>query len=373
MKIAMLSTFYPYRGGIAQFNARLYNELRKSHEVKAYTFSRQYPSLLFPGKTQYVESVDDAEKIAAKRILDSINPLTYWKTAKEIRSWQPDVLFLRFWHPFFSPSLGTVAKKLKKHTKIITLVDNAIPHEDKAFYRPFIKYFAEQSHGFIAMSSIVQKDLQTFAPKTPCLLKQHPLYNHFGEKKDRSEVLQNYNLSPEKKTLLFFGFIREYKGLDILLKAFAQLDNSYQLIVAGESYTDFTKYQQLIDENPNKERILLLNRYIADEEVASLFSCADVCVQPYRSATQSGITAVSYHFDVPMIVTNVGGLKEDIRHEKTGLIVEEITSIAIVEAVKYYFQKEKKAEFQKGILELKKELSWEVFCKDMIEFITKIM
>ncbi|MBS9767680.1 MAG: glycosyltransferase, partial [Flavobacteriaceae bacterium] len=291
MKIAMLSTFYPYRGGIAQFNARLYKELAKSHEVRAYTFSRQYPSVLFPGKTQYVEANDDAEKISAKRVLDSINPFSYWKTAKEIASWQPDVLILRFWHPFFAPSLGTVAKLLKKKTKIITLVDNAVPHEDKFFYRPFIHYFVQQSQGFIAMSKIVQKDLAYFAPKTPCLLKQHPLYNHFGEKANREEVLQSYNLSKDKKTLLFFGFIREYKGLDILLKAFGQLDNSYQLLVAGESYTDFSKYQNLIDENPNKEQILVLNRYIADEEVARLFSCADVCVQPYRSATQSGITA----------------------------------------------------------------------------------
>lgn len=372
MKIAMLSTFYPYRGGIAQFNARLYKEFGKEHEVCAFTFTRQYPKLLFPGKTQYVEDEGDAEKVATLRVLDSVNPLTYWRTAKMIRQWSPDLLLLRYWHPFFAPSLGTVAKLLQKDTKIITLVDNAVPHEDNIIYRPFTNYFLKYSQGFVAMSSIVKDDLQRLVPEKPCLLKQHPLYNHFGEKKERDEVLRHYNLAADKKTLLFFGFIREYKGLDLLLDAFSELDDSYQLIVAGESYTDFTKYQNLITESPNKERILLLNRYIADEEVAGLFSCADVCVQPYRSATQSGITAVSYHFDVPMIVTNVGGLKEDVRHEKTGLIVEEINPKAIKKAVEYYFAEDKKQIFQAGIQELKKELSWEAFCSELLEFTSKI-
>ncbi|PVX51806.1 glycosyltransferase involved in cell wall biosynthesis [Balneicella halophila] len=372
MKIAMLSTFYPYRGGIAQFNARLYNELSKSHDVRAYTFSRQYPSLLFPGKTQYVVDAKDAEKVNAVRILDSVNPFSYWKTGKTIKTWNPDVLFLRYWHPFFAPSLGTVAKMLKKDVKVITLVDNAVPHEDKAIYKPFTHYFTKQSDGFVAMSKIVENDLRRLAPKVPCLLKQHPLYNHFGEKKDKIKMLKKYSLATNKKTLLFFGFIREYKGLDILIEAFAKLNDNYQLIIAGESYTDFSKYQYLINKNPNKERIVLLNRYIADEEVASLFSCADVCVQPYRSATQSGITAVSYHFDVPMIVTNVGGLKEDVRHEKTGLIVEEINATAIVDAIVYYFNENKRETFQKGIRELKKELSWKAFCEELLEFISNL-
>lgn len=372
MKIAMLSTFYPYRGGIAQFNAQLYREFSKEHQVKAFTFSRQYPSVLFPGKTQYVQDEDNAERVEAVRVLDSINPLHYWKTAKMIREWSPDLLLLRYWHPFFAPSLGAVAKLLRKHTKIITLVDNAIPHEDKIIYRPFTQYFLKQSQGFVAMSSIVKDDLWKLAPNVPCLLKQHPLYNHFGKKKKRSDVLKHYNLDTNKKTLLFFGFIREYKGLDLLLEAFSKLDDSYQLIIAGESYTDFSKYENLIHKSSNKERILLLNRYVADEEVAGLFSCADVCVQPYRSATQSGITAVSYHFEVPMIVTNVGGLKEDVRHEKTGLIVDEINPKAIKDAIVHYFTKEKKEIFQEGIRALQKELSWDGFCKDVLEFVSKI-
>lgn len=372
MKIAMLSTFYPYRGGIAQFNARLYHELSQNHDVVAFTFTRQYPSLLFPGKTQYVENEGDAEKVAAIRSLDSLNPCTYWKTAKAIREWAPDFLLLRYWHPFFAPCLGAVARLVKPTTKVVSLVDNAVPHEDKAIYRPFTRFFLAQSQGLIAMSSIVKKDLQVLAPQTPCLLKQHPLYNHFGEKKERDVVLQQYNLATTKKTILFFGFIRDYKGLDILIEAFAKLDDSYQLLIAGESYTDISKYEKLIAANPNKERILLLNRYIADEEVAGLFSCADVCVQPYRSATQSGITAVAYHFGVPMIVTNVGGLKEDIRHEKTGLIVEELSPLAISEAIKYYFTTHKKEALQEGIQQLKKELSWEVFCNELIEFVSKI-
>lgn len=372
MKIAILSTFYPYRGGIAQFNARLYKEFEKEHEVKAFTFTRQYPSLLFPGKTQYVENDDNTEVIDAERVLDSINPISFFKTIKAIRAFKPEVLLLRFWHPFFAPSLGTVAKFLKKDTKVISLLDNVIPHEDKLFYRPFINYFLKQSHGFVVMSHTVRDELLKLKPNAKFVLKQHPLYNHFGEKKNRDESLEYYNLSVKKKTLLFFGFIRDYKGLDILIKAFGQLDESYQLIIAGESYTDFSKYRELIEQNVNKEQILLLNKYIADEEVARLFSCADVCVQPYRSATQSGITAVSYHFDVPMIVTNVGGLKEDIKHEETGLIVEDKTPNAIAKAISYYFTNEKKEAYIKGIKILKKELSWASFCNSFYKFVLEL-
>lgn len=372
MKIAILSTFYPYRGGIAQFNARLYAELSKNHKVKAFTFTRQYPSLLFPGKTQYVTAKDDAEKVEAQRVLDSVNPFSYFKTIKAIRKFNPDVLLLRFWHPFFAPSLGIVARFLKKDVKVVSLLDNVVPHEDKWIYRPFIRFFLKQSRGFVVMSQIVKDDLLRLRPKSKYMLKQHPLYNHFGEKKDKTESLKSYGLSTAKKTILFFGFIRKYKGLDILLKSFEQLDQSFQLIIAGESYTDFAPYQELIDRNPNKQNMLLLNRYIADEEVASLFSCADVCVQPYHSATQSGITAVSYHFDVPMIVTNVGGLKEDVRDGETGIIVDEISPDAVARAIQEYFANNKQQNFKKGISSLKQELSWETFCEEFLKFVTAL-
>lgn len=371
MKIAIVSTFYPYRGGIAQFNTHLYKEFSKEHTVKAFNFSRQYPSFLFPGKTQYVTEKDNAEAIPSERILDSINPWTYYTTIKAIRKFQPDFVLFRFWHPFFAPSLGTIAKFLKKDTLIISLLDNVIPHENKSIYNPFIRYFLNQSHSYVVMSSAVEKDLLHFQPNANYLLKQHPLYNHFGAKQERNEALQKYQLSEQKKTLLFFGFIRDYKGLDLLIDAFGKLDESYQLLIAGESYGSFEKYEMQIANNPNKERISVHNRYISDEEVATLFSSADVCVQPYRSATQSGISAVAYHFEVPMIVTNVGGLKEDIRNHETGLIVNEINAEALKDAIIYYFENNMKEKLNKGIIELKKELSWKAFCGELVAFATK--
>lgn len=371
MRIAMLSTFYPYRGGIAQFNARLFRELEKTEEVIPFTFSRQYPSVLFPGKTQYVTTTDKADKIKALRVLDSVNPVSFLNTVKAIRREKPEVLFLRFWHPFFAPSLGVVARLLRKEMKVVSLLDNVIPHEDKWFYRPFIKFFLKQSHGFIVMSNTVKNDLHRFLPNAKVFLKQHPLYNHLGDKIERSLALEKYGLDNRKKTLLFFGFIREYKGLDILLKAFAMLDDSYQLIIAGESYTDFSPYDKLIKECPNNN-ILLLQRYIADDEVARLFSCADVCVQPYRSATQSGITAVSYHFDIPMIVTNVGGLKEDVIDGVTGIIVNEINPEAVAVAVRKFFSTARENDFKEGIARLKKELSWEAFAQKFKEFVSHL-
>lgn len=371
MKIAIVSTFYPYRGGISQFNTHLYKEFSKEHTVKAFNFSRQYPGFLFPGKTQYVTETDNAERIPSERILDSINPWTYYKTIKAIKQFQPDFVLFRFWHPFFAPALGTIAKFLKKYTTVISLLDNVIPHENKSIYNPFIKYFLNQSHAYVVMSSAVEKELLYFQPKANYLLKQHPLYSHFGAKRLREEALRNYQLSEEKKTLLFFGFIRDYKGLDLLIDAFGKLDDSYQLLIAGESYGSFDKYEMQIVNNPNKERIFVHNHYISDEEVATLFSSADVCVQPYRSATQSGISAVAYHFEVPMIVTNVGGLKEDIRDQETGLIVSELSVDTLANTIRYYFEENMKERLSKGIVELKKELSWKAFCSELLWFANK--
>lgn len=370
MNIAYLSTFYPYRGGIAQFNACLYRELEKQgHNVKAYTFTTQYPNFLFPGKTQFVTENDIADKIDSVRCLNSINPFSYYKTARLINQQQPDLLVMKYWMSFFGPSLGTAAGRVrKKGTKVVTILDNVIPHEKRFFDASFTKYFLKRNDGFIAMSESVKNDLLSLAPNAKVILKPHPLYDHFGKKLSREQACKNLNIDPAKKNLLFFGIIRDYKGLDLLIEAFSKLDNSYQLIIAGEVYGSFDKYQAQIDAIPNKENVKLFNHYISDAQVPDFFSAADVVVLPYKSATQSGITSIAYHFELPLIATDVGGLKESITHEKTGLIVPESTSEKILESIRQYYEGNRQENFRTNILALKEELSWKNFADELIRF-----
>ncbi|HOG42195.1 MAG TPA: glycosyl transferase, partial [Bacteroidales bacterium] len=231
MKIAFLSTFYPFRGGIAQFNANLYEELGKEHQVKAFTFKRQYPSLLFPGKTQYVTEQDDAKVIESIAVLDSINPFSYFSTAKKIAGLEPDVVIMRYWISFLAPALGTVARLLRrKGIKVITITDNIIPHERKFFDKPFAKWFLKPINGCIAMSSSVLEDMLSLTPDKPYILKPHPPYDHFGAKMEKNEACERLGIKPDKKNLLFFGLIRDYKGLDLLIEAMGHLDDSYRVI-----------------------------------------------------------------------------------------------------------------------------------------------
>jgi glycosyltransferase involved in cell wall biosynthesis len=368
MRIAFLSTFYPYRGGIAQFNASLFRVIEKKHTTKAFTFTRQYPEMLFPGKTQMVENDETADRIPAVRVLDSVNPVSYWKTASKIRAFQPDLLIMKYWMSFLSPSLGTAACLVKKNTKIITVLDNVIPHEKKFFDNAFTKYFLNQNHGFVAMSDAVMNDLLLLKPEANYIRMDHPLYDHFGKPADRLQACTELKINPSKKNLLFFGFIRDYKGLDLLIEAFNQLDNSYNLIIAGECYGSFEKYQLMIADSPNKENIHVFTDYIPDSKVPLFFGAADVIVLPYKSATQSGITSIAYHFGVPVIATDVGGLKETISHESTGLIVPEAKSHLIADSVKWYFDKSMSTKMKHDIIQLKVRLSWDAFADGIINF-----
>lgn len=369
MRIAFLSTFYPFRGGIAQFNALLYKSMEEQkQEVKAYTFTCQYPSVLFPGKTQYVTESDKAIPIDSKAILNTVNPFSYEKTARKILKWKPDVLVIKYWMSFFAPSLGHVAKRLKnKGVKIICIIDNAIPHETRFFDKPLARLFFRQCTHFIVMSDVVRNDLHQLYPEAHSLLLPHPLYNHFGEKQDRKTACETLNLHPDKKTLLFFGLIRDYKGLDLLIDAMASTDESYQLIIAGESYGDFGKYRQIIDVSPAKNRIQVRNRYIADEEVPILFSAADALILPYKSATQSGVIPIAYHFEVPVLATDVGGLKETIEQAGTGLICQP-TAASLAEGIQKIFQSDRTV-FVANIQKEKKALSWENFAETLTGFI----
>ncbi len=368
MKISIFSAFYPLRGGIAQFSALLFRSLEKKHTVKAFTFKRQYPDFLFPGETQFVTEKDNADIIPAIPILDSINPITYFFSAKKINKEKSDLYISNYWMTFFGPSMGIIARLLNKNTKQIAILHNVIPHEKRFFDKPFNRFFLNKTDGFVVMSDIVLKDLLSLKPNAKYIRIDHPIYNHFGNKINQKEAQEKLNLSSDKKTILFFGFIRDYKGLDLLIEAMDLLDNSYQLIVAGEVYGSFDKYNTIINNSNSKERIHLFNKYISDDEVSIYFSAADVCVLPYKSATQSGITAIANHFTLPIIATDVGGLKETINHNKTGLIINQPKKEQISESIELYFTSNYKEEFSKNILTENQNHSWDNFTDKLMIF-----
>ena len=369
MKIAILSCFYPYRGGISQFNACLYGELSKEHIVKAFNFKRQYPEFLFPGKTQYVTPDDEAVPVESTSLLDTANPFSYISTYREIRDWKPDMLIVRYWMSYFAPSLGYITRKMKKHCKVISILDNVIPHEPHFFDSPLTRYFLKGSTGSVTLCEAVSKDLLALKPDARYAVIQHPLYSHFGAKLPREEAERKLGLQSGKKNILFFGLIRTYKGLDILLEAFGMLSEEYQLIIAGEPYGSFDKYQQIIDRLPNKDKVYTNLKYIKDSEVTDYFSAADLAVLPYRSATQSGISSVSYHFEVPMIVTNVGGLKETIGDRGTGIVSDQGTPEAICqEIIRYFSDPQIEEDCIRCIRSEKERLSWKTFAHKLLEF-----
>jgi glycosyltransferase involved in cell wall biosynthesis len=368
MRIAFLSAFYPFRGGIAQFNANLCKELQKEHEVVPFTFKRQYPGFLFPGKTQYITDGDSAVPVDSIPVLDTANPLSYRTTAQQIEKTQPDVLVMRYWMTYFAPSLGSVAGYFKKRgLRVVSILDNVIPHERHFFDKPLTTWFLKRNSGFLVMSKSVRDDLLALQPDARSILQEHPLYNHFGEKMDKQHAIKQLELDPEKKTLLFFGLIRDYKGLDLLIAAMSLLDESYQLIIAGECYGDFTKYRQAIENSPACSRIKVMNRYIADVEVPRLFSAADLLVTPYRSATQSGVIPIAYHFDLPVLATDVGGLKESIDRAGTGLVCQPSVE-NLSEGIREFFRSDKEI-FIANIQKEKKALSWETFAGAFTGFI----
>lgn len=344
-------------------------ELSKSHTVKAFNFKRQYPEFLFPGKTQYVTKDDDAVPIESEALLDTANPLTYGRTYRAIRDWKPDLVLISYWMSYFAPSLGYIARRLKKRCKVISILHNVIPHEPKFFDAPLTKYFLSGCTGNVTLCDEVAEDLHKLSPNALNVTLFHPIYGHFGEKMPREKAEKLLGLTPGKKNLLFFGLIRSYKGLDILLKAFGELDDSYQLIVAGEPYGPFEKYQTIIDASPAKDRIKLFTRYIKDSEVKDFFSAADLAVLPYRSATQSGISAIAYHFEVPMVVTDVGGLRQSIGDCGTGLVAQEPDPDCIAKEIQTYFSDANlKILCINSIRAEKERLSWKSFSRKLLDF-----
>jgi len=298
--------------------------------------------------------------------------LSWFRAADTINAFAPDLLLMKFWMPFFSPSLGTVAKKVKKNAKVISILDNVIPHERRPGDIALIKYFLRQNHGFVVMSNTVKNDLLMLHPAAQYLFHEHPLYNHFGKAVIPLSAKISLRIPIDKHVILFFGFIRDYKGLDLLIDAVSKLDDSYVIVIAGEVYGSFDKYQKQIDELNIGHRIVKHVRYISDDEVALFFSAADVCVLPYKSATQSGITGIAYHFNLPLIATDTGSLKETIERPGAGLIADEADADTLAILISKYFSNNLKAQFIPNIIKLKEKLSWRHFADAVADFYSKL-
>jgi glycosyltransferase involved in cell wall biosynthesis len=370
-KCVIIGPAFPLRGGIAQLNESLSAELtRQGIENVIFSFYMQYPNFLFPGTSQ-TEAVDrkGPKGVKISATISSINPLSWWLTARRIATYRPDFVVVRYWLPFMGPCLGTICNWVKKRTgvPIIAICDNVIPHEKRIGDRLFTQYFVNQVDKFIGMSSSVLEDLNQFDAEKPRKLLYHPVYDHFGEKVERAFARKHLSLSQETKMILFFGIIRKYKGLKLLLKAIAKVKNkkNLKLVVAGEFYEDRAKYTKLIDKLKLQNIVKVDAGFVDKHKVKYYFCAADIVAQPYLSATQSGVTQIAYHFETPMLVTNVGGLPEMVPNGKVGFVTERDAQ-QIANAIDSYFESGVQEKFQENIIEEKKRFSWEFFTKEVV-------
>ncbi len=361
MKVVIVGPAYPYRGGIALFNERLAKEfIDNGDEVELITFTLQYPNFLFPGKTQFSDA--KAPDLKITRLINSINPFNWLKVGNQISKQNPDLVIFAYWMPFMAPCFGTIAKKIKKNkkTKTIALTHNMVPHEQRMGDAKLSSYFVKYIDGFVALSQSVIDDIAKFTSK-PNKLTPHPLYDNFGAIIDKNIALEKLNLDTKFNYLLFFGIIRKYKGLDVLLEAFADeriKELNLKLIVAGEFYEDSAPYLNSIRKHQLEDKVILHNHFIPDNEVANYFCAVDMVVQPYKNATQSGVTQIAYHFNKPMLVTNVGGLAEIIPDQKVGYVTE-CNAQSVANAIVDFYQNNRKDQFVKGVLEEKQKFTWD--------------
>lgn len=361
-QVIIIGPAHPLRGGLASFNERLARQfLREGYDVTIYTFSLQYPKILFPGKTQY-SSEPAPTDLRIRVAINSINPLNWISVGNELRKARPDLVVVRYWLPFMAPSLGTILKRVRKngHTKVVCIADNVIPHEKHPGDNTLTRYFIGAVHGFITMSQKVMNDLRKFTSK-PAEVAVHPLYDNFGEKIEKQEARRQIGVPANEKIILFFGFIRQYKGLDLLLRAMADpsiREAGIRLLVAGEFYENRKSYEELIESLGIRDRLILRTDFIPDSEVKYYLSAADFVIQPYRDATQSGVTPLAYHFEKPMLVTNVGGLADMVPHLKAGIVTDPEPA-AIARGIGELYARGE-SHFIQGLQEEKRKYSWKV-------------
>ncbi len=341
-KIAIIGPAHPLRGGLTTFNHRLAKEfIALGDDCVIYSYSLQYPSFLFPGTSQFTDEPAPAN-LTIYTIINSVNPLNWIKVGQRIAKDRPDIILVRFWIPFMGPALGTILRLVRKnkHTRIIGLADNIIPHEKRPADMPFTKYFIGSCHAFITMSGKVMSNLRSIEKSKPAQLVAHPLYDNFGAAITKDVAREKLGIDKKDKVILFFGFIRKYKGLDILLEAMADArikEAGIKLLVAGEFYEDEKVYQEQIDRLGIQSQLIMRTQFIPDSEVVLYFCAADVVIQPYRNATQSGVTPLAYHYEKPMVVTNVGGLPAMVPDRKSGLVAA-AQPMAIASAILEFYE-----------------------------------
>ena len=377
MHIVLLGTAYPFRGGLATFNERLARQLQaEGHKVEVITFTLQYPSFLFPGKTQYSSEKAPTDLHISQQV-NSCNPLNWIKVGRRIRQMQPDLLITCYWMAFFAPCYSIIERIAKSNgkTRCVALVHNMIPHEPSLLDKVFAPLYVRATDGFVALSDSVVQDINRLDPShKPKTSYPHPIYDHYGEQMSKEEACLALHLQPEKQYMLFFGLVRAYKGLDLLLDAFGfvkdQLPN-LQLIIAGEFYEDEDKYRIQIESNQLTDRVIIKNEFIADADLRKYFGAADLIVQPYKSATQSGVTQVAFHFEKPMLVTNVGGLGEIIHDHQMGYAVDP-NAQAIAEALTDYYTQNRQADYTAYLIQQKENYSWAKLAESFVTIYNNI-
>lgn len=374
MKIVVISPAHPLRGGIAASSERLALAFQEAgHEVVIYSFAFQYPGFLFPGKTQYADG-PAPEGLQIRTLLHSLNPFNWWRSGRAVAKERPDRIVVRFWLPLMGPCLGSVLRVArwgsKQKVQVTALVDNIIPHEKRPGDRLFARYFVGACDDFVVMSRSVGEEIKSFLPSSaaddPTLVRfaPHPIYDIYGPLWPKAEARQRLSLPVDAPTVLFFGFIRAYKGLDLLLEALADTPGVHAL-VAGECYEPWEPYQALIERLGLANRVHLHTDYIPNEAVGVFFGAADLVVQPYKTATQSGISQIAFHYEKPMVVTSVGGLPEIVADGISGYVVPPQAQ-AIAEAIRDYFKNGREAALSEGVKREKKRFSWENLVKTVL-------
>lgn len=367
-KVVIIGPAHPLRGGLASFNERLARQFQQEgYDVTIYTFSLQYPGFLFPGTTQY-SSEPAPTDIKIKVRINSVNPLNWISVGNELKKLRPHLIVVRYWLPFMGPALGTILRNAKKNdfTRIVCIADNVLPHEKRPGDKAFTKYFTGSVHAFITMSQKVMNDLRLFTSK-PAEVAVHPLYDNFGEIVDKRTAREKLGLPVSDKIILFFGFIRNYKGLDLLFRAMASekmRHSGIKLLVAGEFYENRKVYDDLVQELGIKDQLILRTDFISDSEVRYYLSAADFVVQPYRNATQSGVTPLAYHFEKPMLVTNVGGLPDMVPHNRSGIVTDPEPGSIANGILELYSKGE--SHFLSGLKEEKQKYSWQLLVQKIL-------
>ena len=374
MKVIIAAPAFPLRGGIANFSEALASSLsQKGHLVEIVSYTLQYPAFFFPGKTQFTDG-EAPKGFEITPLINSVNPLSWWKTGQYILKAQPDLCIIMYWMPFMAPALGSIINKIKRKNPgihVMIVAHNIIPHETFPLTRQLIRYLTHNANSFVTLSGSVKEDLEKIAPGKPVKHLFHPVYSIFGEKQEKKVARAILDLDFESKYLLFFGIVRKYKGLELLLRAMNNSklkDMQVKLIVAGEFYEPVEEYIALVKELQLEKNVMMINKFIRQEDVKNYFAAADLIVQPYLTATQSGVTQIAYHFEKPILVTNVGGLGEIVPHKKAGYVAE-VDADDIAGCIVDFYTNKREESFIKQVHQEKKRFTWEHFCSEILAMV----